>query len=432
MTALLTLSAVLMSLNTLAQPVWTIYTTANSNIGGNTVLALAADKHNNLWVGSDKGLCRFKGRTWTTTETLYSKLENQYINCLTVDRDDVLWIGTDDFGPIAFDGKEWKEFPKETRKLNMKLIHSIAIDVNDVKWISVTLNGLVRYDGHEWIKYTPDDSELASDFVLCTAIDRANRKWIGTNAGLCLYNGRSWTLFTPSNSPLPSKIVPAVAVDRDNVKWIGTDKGLCRFDGEQWQTYNSTNSSLPSDQITAMTIDPDGLLWIATAKGVAVFDRHDRWDKLTAANSPFPSEAKTQAITVDNHGTVWVGTDFYGLYSLSGYTLPEKSQPDTAASQATTAIVNGSEETPDTPASNTKPALEVKVVPFLDLGYITLKYNGGEKSTITFLDSNDKEVKTIEDYTSGKRISVNKLPKGRYTLKIATHKGQKTLKYNLK
>lgn len=418
-----------------AQGQWSVYNTENSNIGGNTILALAADSRHNLWVGTPEGLFRYKGRTWTDLSATNAKLEGQYVNCFAVDHAGVLWVGTDDYGPLSYDGTRWTEYEKETQRYNMRLIHSIAVDVNDVKWISVTLNGLVRYDGRDWAKYTPDDSELASDFVLCTAVDRANRKWIGTNAGLCLYNGRSWSLFTASNSPLPSNIVPAVVVDRDNVKWVGTDAGLCRFDGEHWTVYTIGNSPLPSNQINAIALDGKGRLWIATSKGGALFDRIDRWASFTAANSPIPAAAALQSVTADADGNGWFGTDFYGLFALSGYEFAEvvasDGQQASDTGETTAEAPQGTDDETKATAPQLPP-LDVKVVPYLELGYITLKYGGGEEATIIFTDKEGNQVRTIEHYTSGKRIGIGKLPKGRYTLEVRTAHRQKTLKYNLK
>lgn len=138
-----------------AQEQWTIYNTRNSEIGGNTIMALTSDSKGNLWVGTNLGLCRLKGRTWTDYAMFNSKLKDQYVDCLVVDQHGVLWIGTDDYGVIEFNGSQWTEHIKETKRLNMQYIKDIAIDKEDVKWIGVSLNGLVRYDGQDWENSRP-------------------------------------------------------------------------------------------------------------------------------------------------------------------------------------------------------------------------------------------------------------------------------------
>lgn len=414
---------------------WEAFNTQNSNIISNTILALATDKSNNLWVGTNIGPCRFKGKTWTDVTPEHAKLKNQYINCITVDNDGKLWFGTDDFGPIMYDGNKWTDFPKETHQFNMKLIHSIAIDVNDVKWISVTLNGLVRYDGFDWEKYTPNDSKLTSDFILCTAIDRANRKWIGTNAGLCIYNGRSWTVLSKRNTSIPSDIIPDIVIDHDNIKWVGTIEGLCRFDGEKWTVYNTKNSPLPSNQINTLSLDNDGRLWIGTSKGVAVFDRVSRWDSFTSKNSPLPAEASILTLSASPLGTIWIGTDFYGLFSLSNYQFPaiETAKNNTPAESKTNQ--DSQPATSESSTSTPKPSngvLNVKVVPNLEMGYVVLQFDGTENATVEFVNSDGKTMRTVNNYNSGNRIGIAKLPKGKYTLNITTPSASKSLKFNLK
>ena len=81
---------------------WTRFTMQNSELG-NSVLAMAADKKNNKWFGTELGMARLSGRTWTDFSMFNEKLKGQYVNCLTVDGSGVIWIGTDDYGVIEFE-----------------------------------------------------------------------------------------------------------------------------------------------------------------------------------------------------------------------------------------------------------------------------------------------------------------------------------------
>ena len=303
----------------LAAQIWATYNTDNSDIVGNTVLAVAVDSRGNKWIGTNAGMCKLAGRAWTDYSMFNEKLKGQYVNCLTMDNNDMLWIGTDDHGMILFDGVHWEEHTADTKRLNMKFVRDIAIDARGEKWIAVTLGGFVHFNGKDWKKYTSKDSDLLSDFVLCVAIDKDNMKWVGTNEGLSVFDGRTWYNYTKRNSKLPDNIVPSIVVDNNNVKWIATLGGLCRHDGRTWQVYTTLNSDIPSNQVNDLALDKKGVLWMTTEKGVAAFDGTN-WVVYNKANSGLAVD-QVKNITVDKKNCKWFGTDFYGITSFAGHTV---------------------------------------------------------------------------------------------------------------
>lgn len=478
---IIAIATVLMYLTVMAQPQsnWTTFDIKNSDITGNTILALATDSKNNKWVGTSEGLCRLSGKTWTDYAMFNDKLKGQFVNCLSVDKQGTLWIGTDDYGVIEFDGRNFSEHSAETRRLNMKFIRCITIDKQDVKWFGVTLGGVVRYDGREWTKYTAAESGLLSDFVLCITIDRRGRKWIGTNDGLCLFDDNRWIGYTTKNSDLPDNIVPAIAIDKDDVKWLGTLAGLCRYDGNTWTTYNTSNSPMPGNQVNALSFDQSGALWIATDNGVAVFDGNDHWVTYTTANSRFPAK-NVQSLVIDNQGNKWFGTDFQGLVrfsacGISGTVTDESGNPmadvkltcgnysattdkdgayileipagtatvlriDDASANATPAsrdmtqlrgFAFGQDFTVSLAAAEGTGTERVVVNPYLDKGYITITLES-PKAEIEFIDASGTSIRKIPEYLNGNRITISRMPKGMYTVKIKTVKGEKSLKFNLR
>lgn len=459
---------------------WLTFNVKNSEIGGNTILALATDKKNNKWVGTNLGLCRYSGKTWMDYSMFNEKLKDQFVNCLTVDSKGTLWIGTDDYGVIEFNGSKWTEYTQQTKQMNMKFIREITIDRNDVKWIGVTLGGLVKYDGTDWTKYTASNSGLLSDFILCVTIDQRNNKWIGTNDGLCVFDNNKWTSYTTKNSGLPHNIVPSVVVDKNNVKWIGTLSGLCRFDGENWTIYNKLNSPLPSNQINDLCFDAAGMLWIATDEGVAVFDCQKNWRVFTPKNSPLPGKV-VQNIAIDGQGIKWFGTDFHGLVRFTGQGIQGRIADEKGVARAGVTVSCGDKSTVTDEngiyylevATGTggvlRPQLEgftfvpeqadltnvtsftfnkdfvissgmvasgnsaekVMVNPFLADGYITITMES-PVAEVEFVDQDGNSIRTIPAYKNGARITISKMPKAKYTLYIRTAKGEKSLKFNLK
>lgn len=461
---------------------WNTYTTSNSDIGGNTILTLTCDAKNNLWVGTNLGLCRLSGRTWTDYAMFNEKLDKQYVNCLTVDPDGILWIGTDDYGVIRFDGSRWTDYASETKRLNMKYVRDIAINSEGSPWIGVTLSGLVDGKGAKWKKYTAAESGLLSDFILCLQYDRQGNLWIGTNDGLCTLSPTGkWTSYTTQNSKLPTNIVPCMAIDKSGCHWIGTTGGLCRFDGHEWQVFTPKNSGLPGLQVNVIAIDAAGAIWVGTDKGVAVFDGRQDWQVFTSKKGQLPSNM-VQRMVIDRKGNKWFGTDFAGLtryaaFGIRGRVTDTRQQPvsdmvvtcgsSTATTDAqgyyyleipigatnltlTPTLDYGSIEPAEIKIANPtgflfgqdftysnvitstdKSGEKVTITPYLAEGYITIQLDSPE-AEVTFLKPDGTTVRTIPAYKNNAKITIAKMPRGMYNLRIKTTKGEKNLKFNLK
>ena len=73
----------------------------------------------------------------------------------------------------------------------------------------------------------------------------------------------------------------------------------------------------------------------------------------------------------------------------------------------------------------------VRIQPNLEEGYITLTIES-PSALVTFINKDGKTVKTVDGYVSGKKIKINKMPKGMYTVSVKTIRGEKRIKFNLK
>ena len=123
---------------------------------------------------------------------------------------------------------------------------------------------------------------------------------------------------------------------------------------------------------------------------------------------------------------MWFGSDSKGIARLSGFTMPA---PQTAPDVAEKNDTPDNPGQPDTP----QPAGEerVRINPHLNEGYITISMES-PTATVTFTNKAGKVVKTVTNYRNNQKISINKLAKGMYTVGVATARGEKRIKFNLK
>lgn len=63
-----------------------------NSLPSNTVLSLAVDEHNRLWIGTTKGLCFWDGKDFKSMQV--GEIFTGFIMQLLADRDGSLWVGT--------------------------------------------------------------------------------------------------------------------------------------------------------------------------------------------------------------------------------------------------------------------------------------------------------------------------------------------------
>jgi len=122
-----------------------------------------------------------------------------------------------------------------------------------------------------------------------------------------------------------SVIVPnCVIQDKFGFMWVGSQGGLLRYDGYKFKHFSHIpfdSNSISSDFVTVIKEDEKGNLWIGTnGGGLNYFDRmcnkfttyNDTIDNLTSFG-----RAHITDIELNIDGSLWIGTEYQGLISLS-------------------------------------------------------------------------------------------------------------------
>lgn len=183
----------------------TTYTKENSGLTDTVIRALAIDKLNRVWIGTNEhgvNVLDQDGR-WTTYQTDHlnpskNALVSNEIQALLIDQQDQLWVGTN---------------------------RGISILDADGNWAS--------YSYLQWriVPGSEDNYTYAlSNSVRAFTSDKKGRVWMGTGGELVLVDPkRNWFTYTSENSGLPGG-VEALLVDENEQLWVGTTKGLTVID----------------------------------------------------------------------------------------------------------------------------------------------------------------------------------------------------------
>ena len=274
-------------------------------------------------------------------------LGSDAVNAMIQDRNGNTWIAVTGKGLKMFDGKKLSEpkVPKESYIRSGDVL-CLAIDSKNTLWAGTT-DGLVKYDGATWVNIDQANTGLkAITGIAVTATDKIYVAGaVATGAkmdelkggGLSFFNGQGWTSYTKENSAIPDDSLENLLIDNNGHLWAipgKQDGGLAKFDGKNWKLFNSSNSTLPANNVRAIATNSSGKVYAATTKGIGIFDGTD-W-KFQAFSNGFDSKKLGQyaaagsievtALTVEDNGAMWVGTQNDGVFCIRDNTFKAYNQ----------------------------------------------------------------------------------------------------------
>lgn len=164
---------------------------------------------------------------------------------------------------------------------------------------------------------------LSDDVVTSVVQDHKGFLWFGTQAGLNRFDGyRFTTPFQESIDPqrqLSGGFIQALHLDQNGDLWVGTrNNGLNRIQLQTGQITHFTHDprdaySLIHNEVKALYGSQVGVLWVGTARGLSRLDvATGRFTHISLAIQASTSYI-VRSIVEAQDGTLWVGTEEWGL-----------------------------------------------------------------------------------------------------------------------
>ena len=295
------------------------------NVG--TITAIETVKNGDLWVGTEEnGLFRFHGTQQIenfTFENTAGGLRSNKIYTIYADRDGVLWLGTNR-GVCRFDASSpFNQTVSENANANF--VRTIYRAANG-QFYAGTNRGLFIFENGSWNAAL----NFPSKPVYTIAEDAAKRLIIGTADGLYGLDGKQISAGNiRSIVNFRGKIYTAIfgrgiaeitnqdavfgddsptTLYADNEKlWIGTAKnGVFSFDGNQIKQ-ESAFETLRGSVIRKITRDTDNSLWISGERGIYRFINNEL--------QPVVENQDVRDFTIANKD-IWAATLKGGLFHL--------------------------------------------------------------------------------------------------------------------
>ena len=287
--------------------------TTSDGLSGNIICSLYEDHEGNIWVGTSRGIDRFRELPINTTAVRHGLSDT---NSLVAAADGSIWMATHN-GLVKWKDGQVAAFGKADG-LQDDTAQSLYYDHRGRIW-AFTGHGLSYFEHGTFITV----GGIPSTEVYSIAGDEFDNLWLSGNRGLThLLNGRlmehfSWSAlgrhqqakvilcekggvwlsfwadggvmyfkdgkvrssYTVADG-LGQGHVPGLRMDSTGALWAGTERGLSRIKDGRIATL-STKNGLPCDTIHWSIEDDDGALWLYTVCGLVRVTRSelDGWVK---------------------------------------------------------------------------------------------------------------------------------------------------------
>jgi signal transduction histidine kinase/CheY-like chemotaxis protein/streptogramin lyase len=226
----------------------------------NLVNSICEDNEKNLWVGTEnRGLFRLKDGTFRSYSAK-DGLSDETAWCIYQDSTGTLWVGMRN-GLYRLKGEKFSPFTTKDESFDYG-INVIGEDREGNLWIGTESKGLKQLKNGKVFTYSREEG-LKSETIRCTHVDRNGTLWVGSYAGgLSWFKDGKFKTYTTKEG-LSSNFVKTVYMDGKGILWIGTDRGLNCLKNGKFTVYTVKNG-LSGNNITILYEDGDGTLWIGT------------------------------------------------------------------------------------------------------------------------------------------------------------------------
>ena len=250
----------------------------NRFLNHSSVFAFAEDSKGTLYVATENGLNIFDPKTYTfsykTSEDKDYPLSYNDIKALACDKNDNIWIGSNNGGLDYYNSstksvKHFRNNPKHIESLWSDKVYYLLNDKNNDLWVisnpdrenyPSTLSCL-KNGQNSFIHFRNDFYgglyEKADDNLL-----------IGGKEGFYIYNRKNNQFLFKRNDTLIRNTLCIYEDFKGNI-WIGSNYGLTRYDikNESFKQYSLT-TGYPIYEVYGILSDDEYNLWISTSDGL--------------------------------------------------------------------------------------------------------------------------------------------------------------------
>ena len=310
----------------------------------NAITALQVDFDDQLWIGTQKGLCRLDRNSKTFIRYrphphLDNSLPSNSISAMGIDASGQLWIGMQHgwlsrYDPQSNSFVTIQHALLRPTKDGTNRITGIASDPQgEFLWLSVFPLGVIQYSlrtGEATLfgARNNDTRMINKNAVFDIARDKAGLLWVASLRGVTQLNPRTgaYQLFEPDDADpysIYGEVLNCVYVDPQNIVWTGSNGwGVDVYNPYQirFEHYKSKQiygGTLIGRSVWGLDRDKHGYLWLSAIPGgiqrVNLQSGDTRSFQTDDSDPAVWSMTYSTKVLVDRQDRVWMGTIGAGL-----------------------------------------------------------------------------------------------------------------------
>ncbi|WP_369753104.1 two-component regulator propeller domain-containing protein [Flavobacterium sp. WC2409] len=305
----------------------------SGSVNSNVIYATYVDDKNNLWIGTDEGLCLYNRDSDQFTkikiEDVVAKgyAEPITVKCIIQDNQGNLILGTYGYGLILLNKKTLKAKKIESRLINLKdfQIKDFAKNKKGVVFFGSNF-GMFYFDSNYQIKPIFKDKFKkipVTESIESMVVDKNDFIWIGTTSDGLFKIKIDNDTYQFQNFPITKHKVLSIIKNSQNIIVCGTENdGLITVDNsgaiiKKYLHSKYDNYSLKSNSVWSLYEDKESRIWIGYYnKGVGVFDKPNT--KFNTVESLLNNDNSLQtssvtAVAKDKLGNLLISTEGGGI-----------------------------------------------------------------------------------------------------------------------
>ncbi len=315
---------------------------------GEIIQTITEDRSGNIWFGGKEGLYKISGEANDLAQVVHMRyspfqlggLSGGDVTSVYEDEFGTLWVGTSEGGINKY-SKESQRFrrfshnPFDANSLGRNMVLSFGETVQNggrALWVGTENGGLYEFIESEnrFVSYVPQGrfsdafERKTINALLGTTADKTSTLWVGAADGLFRIQSTQederlqFLVVVPGSENRSIRVICEDPFDPGGAVWVGTESaGLHKLDsrsGASLESYFSEDLSVPSKRIFAMHPDKrsgEEGFWIGAFDGLYKVDiKTGAFSRFLAnGDSVSLSSNVIYSISVDDSGTLWVGTD---------------------------------------------------------------------------------------------------------------------------
>jgi len=285
------------------------YNKANFGLPSNTILDIAKDSKQNLWVASRfNGIGCSKNGKSTVYNSVNSNLKSdQYCSGIYIDNNDTVFFGSNIYFNSIYKGA-LKTY------LSGNPIYSQVQDIRDI--VASADGSLMLGTSYGLYKYQNGTISLLLPLV-CNGLkyDKAGNLWIATTTkGLAMYSNGICRYFDSTNSEIPNGL-DGLDIDKNNTIWLLSSKKLIKFENYRAVSY-------PADDLQFVSISADDTcVWLGTFKNGLYRFSNDSFHEVPLISSGLKSNNYVNLNVMDNSLLLKIADQLVGYKDQKFYTV---------------------------------------------------------------------------------------------------------------